>query len=133
MCVFVCLFVKIFLRLVVVFYVLFHTSKRPLTFNVQLFTTVRSPNPRAASALPQTPRTTTPRDAGSLLFPESLNPQHDHVSLTCLGLLCSPVIIESSEGSACPDATHFLLAGTEVCNIHLLQILLSHTNLQSTL
>ena len=34
--------------------------------------------------------------------------------ITCVGMLYSPIIMQSVEGEACPDATHFLMAGTQV-------------------
>ncbi|XP_048581685.1 uncharacterized protein LOC5517160 isoform X2 [Nematostella vectensis] len=40
-------------------------------------------------------------------------PVHERLALTCIGMLCSPVIIHTLEGEACPDATNFLMAGTK--------------------
>uniref|UniRef100_A0A6P8IQV6 Uncharacterized protein LOC116303278 n=1 Tax=Actinia tenebrosa TaxID=6105 RepID=A0A6P8IQV6_ACTTE len=69
---------------------------------------------KSPSSKPGSPRPTTPWDGSiSLFLDPASNTQHERVSLTCLGMLYSNIIIESIEGLACPDATHFLLAGTE--------------------
>ena len=46
----------------------------------------------------------------------SLSTRKEKVLITCVGILYSPIIMQSVEGQACPDATHFLMAGTQVCN-----------------
>jgi len=37
----------------------------------------------------------------------------EKVKITCLGILCSPIIMKTVEGEACPDATQLLMAGTQ--------------------
>lgn len=44
----------------------------------------------------------------------SLSTRKEKVVITCLGMLYSPIIMQSVEGQACPDATQFLMAGTQV-------------------
>lgn len=44
----------------------------------------------------------------------SLSARKEKVVITCLGMLYSPIIMQSIEGQACPDATQFLMAGTQV-------------------
>ena len=48
----------------------------------------------------------------------SLSARKEKVVITCVGMLYSPIIMQSVEGQACPDATHFLMAGTQVCYTH---------------
>lgn len=45
-----------------------------------------------------------------------LSTRKEKVQITCLGILYSPIIMTSLEGDACPDTTHFLMAGTQVMN-----------------
>ena len=41
--------------------------------------------------------------------------RREKVEITCLGMLYSPIIMQNVEGKVCPDATQFLMAGTQVC------------------
>ena len=43
-----------------------------------------------------------------------LSTRKEKIQITCLGILYSPIIMTSLEGDACPDTTHFLMAGTQV-------------------
>ena len=69
----------------------------------------RSPSPVPGDSRPSSNlnRESSSRDSSTLARKEK-------VKITCLGMLYSPIIMQCVEGQVCPDATQFLMAGTQV-------------------
>lgn len=81
---------------------------------VNFVTILRSPSPVAGDSPSLRPSSYLTREFSSR--ESSLLPRKEKVVITCLGMLYSPIIMQSVEGQACPDATQFLMAGTQVGN-----------------
>ena len=73
---------------------------------------IRSPSPIAGDLTSLGPSSFLTREASGR--ESSLSARKEKVVITCVGMLYSPIIMQSVEGEACPDATHFLMAGTQV-------------------
>ena len=75
---------------------------------------LRSPSPITGESSSLGPSSFPPWEASGK---ESLvSARKEKVKISCLGILYSPIIMKTVEGEACPDATHFLMAGTQVGN-----------------
>ena len=74
----------------------------------------RSPSPNTGDLPSRGPSPLFSRDGTGR--ESSLSTRKEKVLITCVGILYSPIIMQSVEGQACPDATHFLMAGTQVCD-----------------
>ena len=74
----------------------------------------RSPSPNTGDLPSRGPSPLFSRDGTGR--ESSLSTRKEKVLITCVAILYSPIIMQSVEGQACPDATHFLMAGTQVCN-----------------
>ena len=74
----------------------------------------RSPSPNTGDSPSRGPSPLFSREGTGR--ESSLSTRKEKVLITCVGILYSPIIMQSVEGQACPDATHFLMAGTQVCN-----------------
>ena len=84
-----------------------HHSRVSLIFS-------RSPSPNAGDSPSRGPSPLYSHEGTGR--ESSLSTRKEKVLITCVGILYSPIIMQSVEGQACPDATHFLMAGTQVCN-----------------
>ena len=73
---------------------------------------VRSPSPITGDSPSLGRSSFLPLDASGR--ESMLSTRKEKVVITCLGILYSPIIMTSMEGEACPDTTHFLMAGTQV-------------------
>ena len=84
-----------------------HHSRVSLIFS-------RSPSPNAGDSPSRGPSPLYSHESTGR--ESSLSTRKEKVLITCVGILYSPIIMQSVEGQACPDATHFLMAGTQVCD-----------------
>ncbi|KAK2550611.1 hypothetical protein P5673_028662 [Acropora cervicornis] len=73
----------------------------------------RSPSPVGGDSRPNSSlnRELSGRDSPLLA-------RREKVEITCLGMLYSPIIMQNVEGKVCPDATQFLMAGTQVLQVY---------------
>ncbi|XP_074609001.1 uncharacterized protein LOC141863385 isoform X2 [Acropora palmata] len=77
----------------------------------------RSPSPVGGDSRPNSSlnRELSGRDSPLLA-------RREKVEITCLGMLYSPIIMQNVEGKVCPDATQFLMAGTQDGRVLLLHM-----------